>query len=94
MQYLIKNKKLELRYVPGKGAWTYHIAIPGTKDLPVRWGYTKVSGTIDDYQIKAKNLFSITGQDKMLSINEHIRKSIDKGAGDEVTVTLYLRGEK
>ena len=93
MHYLAKDKKLKLKYVPEKGAWTYHIALPGTKDLPVRWGYTKVSGTIDDYKIVSKNLFSITGEDKMISVNEKIRKSIGKGAGDLVTVTLYLVGE-
>ena len=94
MHYLIKDKKIKLKYVPEKGAWTYHIAIPGTSDMNVRWGYTKVAGSIDDYKIKSKNLFSITGEDKMISINEKIRKAIGKTGGDIVTVTLYLLAEK
>lgn len=61
--------------------------------MHVRWGYTKVAGSIDDYKIKSKNLFSITGEDKMISINEKIRKSINKIGSEIVNVTLYLLEE-
>lgn len=94
MDYLIKNKKLELKHEPGKGAWTYHIQIPNTKDIVGKWGELKVSGTIDDYKIDSINLFTITGQDKLISINEKIRKSINKSGGDTVNVTLYLLNSK
>ena len=47
MDYLVKDQKLELKYEPGKGAWTYHIQIPNTKHLVCRWGFSKVSGFID-----------------------------------------------
>jgi hypothetical protein len=96
MDYLVKNEKLELKYEPGKGAWTYHIQIPDTKDIVGKWGSLKVSGTIDDYKIERINLFTITGQDKLISINEKIRKAIKKTAGDFVHVTVYLltTGEK
>lgn len=96
MDYLVKNEKLELKYEPGKGAWTYHIQIPDTKDIVGKWGSLKVSGTIDDYKIERINLFTITGQDKLISINEKIRKAIKKTGGDHVHVTLYLltTGEK
>ncbi len=96
MDYLVKNEKLELKYEPGKGAWTYHIQIPDTKDIVGKWGSLKVSGTIDDYKIERINLFTITGQDKLISINEKIRKAIKKTGGDFVHVTVYLltTGEK
>lgn len=90
MDYLVKDEKLELKHAPGKGAWTYHIQIPNTKHLVGRWGSLKVSGFIDNYKLEAKNLFTITGQDKLISINDTIRKAIHKNAGDTVTVTLYL----
>ncbi|MCF0056333.1 DUF1905 domain-containing protein [Dyadobacter sp. CY356] len=90
MQYLVKGQKLELKYEPGKGAWTYHIQVPDTKHIVGKWGSLKVSGTIDDYKIESINLFTITGQDKLISINEKIRKAINKSGGDIVTVTLYL----
>ncbi len=89
MNYLIKDEKLLLNYEPGKGAWTYHIKIPDTKHIVGKWGSLKVSGTIDDYQIEAKNLFTISGQDKMLAINSTIRKAINKKGGDTIRVTLY-----
>ncbi len=89
MEYLIKEKLLELKYQPGKGAWTYHLEIPNTKDIVGKWGTLKVSGSIDDYKIESINLFSIKGQNKRISINEKIRKSIHKSGGDFVLVTLY-----
>jgi hypothetical protein len=94
MEYLIKNKKLELKYVPGKGAWTYHLEIPGTKDIKGKWGDMKVSGTIDGYQIEKRNLAPIKGADKIISINDTIRKAIGKSGGDIVSVTLYLDSYK
>lgn len=90
MEYLIKNQQLELKYQPGKGAWTYHLQIPNTKHLVGKWGSLKVSGFIDGYKLEAKNLFTIKGQDKLISINDTIRKAINKSGGDFVTVTLYL----
>ncbi len=90
MEYLVKDEKLELKYEPGKGAWTYHIEIPNTKHIIGKWGFLKVSGTIDDYHIESINLFSIRGRDKLISVNSKIRNAINKSGGDLVTVTLYL----
>ena len=90
MEYLVKNKVLELKYEPGKGAWTYHIVIPNTKHIVGKWGFLKVSGTIDGYELVSRNLAPIKDQDKMLSVNETIRKTINKSGGDMVNVTLYL----
>ena len=94
MEYLAKKEKLELKHEPGKGAWTYHIQIPNTKHIVGKWGSLKVSGTVDNYQIDSINLFTITGQDKLISINDKIRKTINKSGGDIVTVTLYLLTSK
>jgi hypothetical protein len=90
MEYLVKDEKLELKYQAGKGAWTYHIQIPNTKHIVGKWGSMKVSGTIDNYTIDSINLAKIGDQDKFISINEKIRKSINKTGGDIVTVTLFL----
>ena len=94
MEYLAKDEILELKYEHGKGAWTYHIQIPNTKHIVGKWGSLKVSGTIDDHKIDSINLFTITGQDKLISINDKIRKAINKSGGDKVTVTLYLLTSK
>ena len=90
MEYLVKDEKLELKYQPGKGAWTYHIQIPNTKHIVGKWGSMKVSGTIDNYKIESINLAKLGDQDKLISINAKIRKAINKSGGDTVTVTLYL----
>jgi len=89
MRELIKNKKLILRHEPGKGAWTYHLVIPGTQHIAGSWGKIKVSGTIDGYEFKNRNLAPVTGADKMMSVNGTIRKAIKKDGGDQVMVTMY-----
>jgi hypothetical protein len=90
MDCLVKDEKLQLKYEHGKGAWTYHIQIPNTKHIIGKWGTLKATGYIDDYKIESINLFTITGQDKLISINDKIRKAINKSAGDTVIVTLSL----
>jgi len=90
MEYLVKDEKLELKYEPGKGAWTYHIQIPNTKHIVGKWGSMKVAGTIDNYKIESINLAKLGDEDKLISINANIRKAINKSGGDTVTVTLYL----
>lgn len=94
MEYLVKDEKLELKYKPGKGAWTYHIQIPNTKHIVGKWGSMKVAGTIDDYKIESINLAKLGDEDKLISINANIRKAIDKNGGDTVIVTLYLLTSK
>nr|WP_315143396.1 DUF1905 domain-containing protein [uncultured Flavobacterium sp.] len=94
MDYIIKDEKLELKYEHGKGAWTYHLRIPNSKNIDGKWGDIKVSGLIDNYKIEARNLAPIKGEDKMLSINSEIRKAINKKGGDIATVSLYLLSKK
>lgn len=88
MKELLKNKKLKIKHEPGKGAWTYNLVIPGTKDIRGRWGFMKVSGTIDGYEFKDLNLAPLKNQDKRISLNGTIRKAINKGGGDEVIVNM------
>ena len=93
MKTLLKSEKLILRHQPGKGAWTYHLVIPGTKDIQGSWGEMKVSGTIDGYEFKDLKLAPVTNADKMISVNGTIRKAINKSGGDEVTVTMYKNSD-
>jgi hypothetical protein len=53
MEYIIKDEKLELKYQAGKGAWTYHLRIPNSKNIEGKWGDIKVSGVIDNFKIEA-----------------------------------------
>lgn len=90
MRRIADNLKLVLEYKRGFGAWTYHIRIPDTAHIDGRWGYMKVSGTIDNFEIEGINLAPRKNEDKIISINKSIRDAIGKGAGETVTVTLYL----
>jgi hypothetical protein len=90
MKELLKNEKLILQHVPGKGSWTYHLIIPGSKGIRGKWGDIKVSGTIDGYAFRKMNLAPVTGKDKIMSVNGVIRKAINKTGGDEVMVTMHL----
>ena len=90
MMKIIENQELELHYKKGFGAWTYHLRIPGTANIKGKWGHLKVSGTIDDYEIKNINLAPRKEGDHIISINKKIRESIGKSGGDMVIVTLYL----
>jgi hypothetical protein len=94
MNYLVKDIQLPIHYNPGKGAWTYSIIIPNTKDLKGKWGDLKVSGCIDNFKIECKNIAPKEGYDKLLSINNEIRQAIGKSGGDIVTVILYLLPKK
>jgi len=87
---LLDQEKLIIQYKKDFGAWTYHLRIPNTKDIQGKWGYMKVFGFIDGYEIKDLNLAPRTGEDKIISINKTIRDAIHKTAGDTVTITLYL----
>lgn len=87
---IIDNEELELQYKKGFGAWTYHLRIPGTASIRGRWGFLKVTGTIDDYEIKNLNLAPRKNEDYIISINKKIRDSIGKSNGDMVKVTLFL----
>ena len=90
MNYIIENESLEIQYIPGNGAWTYQLIIPNTKDIKGKWGDIKVSGTIDSFEIRNKNLGPMKNADKKMALNSEIRNSIGKGVGDFVNVTLYL----
>lgn len=93
MNFIIENERLEIIYTPGNGAWTYQLIISNTKNIKGKWGDLKVSGTIDNFEIKNKNLGPMKNSDKKMALNSEIRNSIGKGAGDFVNVTLYLENQ-
>ena len=90
MVKIIDDQELVLQYRKGFGAWTYHLRLPGTAGIEGKWGFMKVSGTIDGFEIKNLNLAPRKNEDKIISVNRRIRDAIGKGAGETVRVTLYL----
>lgn len=87
---IIDNLELELRYKKGFGAWTYHLRLPGTAGIQGKWGFMKVSGTIDGHKVEGINLAPRKNEDKIISVNKEIRDAIGKSGGDMVRVTLFL----
>ena len=78
-----------LQKFPGKGGWTY-AAIPEilqNKDNP--FGWVKVKGSIDQYELKQYKLMPMGNGQLFLPVKSAIRKRIKKGEGDWVRVILY-----
>ena len=94
MNFILENEKLEIQYILGNGAWTYHLILPNTKNIKGKWGDLKVSGTIDNYEVKNKNIAPLKDSDKKMALNSEIRNFLGKGAGEYVNVTLYLENSK
>ena len=83
------NQKFKLEKYPGKGGWTY-VALPKAfkkSNAPFRW--TRVKGTIDDFEIKKYHLMPMKNGKLFLPVKAEIRTKIKKKEGDWVQVVLY-----
>ena len=83
------KKRVQLEKVPGKGGWTYARIpeIPQDKKNP--FGWRKVKGSIDGYEIKQYHLMPMGEGQLFLPVKASIRKSIKKEVGDWVEVVLF-----
>lgn len=87
------NKKYILEKFHGKGGWTF-ARIPEiiqNKDTP--FGWVKVKGTIDGYEIRKYHLMPMGNGNLFLPVKAEIRKKIKKQEGDWVHVVLYPDNE-
>ncbi|MCB0840147.1 MAG: DUF1905 domain-containing protein, partial [Bacteroidetes bacterium] len=79
-----------LEKYPGKGGWTY-AAIPEIAQNPNNpFGWVKVKGSIDGYELKQYKLMPMGGGRLFLPVKAAIRKKIKKEKGDSVHIILYL----
>jgi hypothetical protein len=84
------HKKYLLEKYPGKGGWTY-AAIPEVlQDKSAPFGWVKVKGSIDGFEINNYKLMPMGNDQLFLPVKAAIRKAIGKEAGDWVEVILYL----
>ena len=92
MEKPLVDKEYLLRKESCKGAWTYTIIPEILPDKHSRFGWVKVKGSIDGYEIKDYHLLpTIKGDNRLfLCVNAKIRKAIKKEAGDYVHIILYL----
>ena len=83
------NKDYLLEKFQGKGGWTY-AAIPEIlQDKHSYFGWVRVRGTIDNYEIRGCNLMPMGNGNLFLPVKKEIRKKIGKEEGDSVHVVLY-----
>jgi len=83
------NKKYLLEKFPGKGGWTY-AAIPEVlQDKHSPFGWVKVKGSIDGFEIKNYKLMPMGNGQLFLPVKAAIRKETGKKEGDWVNVILY-----
>ncbi|KXX67248.1 YdeI/OmpD-associated family protein [Flammeovirga sp. SJP92] len=87
---LIADGKYKLEKFPGKGGWTYAElpTIPMDKNNP--FGWVRVNGYIDDYELTNYKLMPMGNGNLFLPVKAQIRKKIKKEEGDEVLIQLYL----
>lgn len=94
MKQTLVHAQIVLERFPGKGGWTY-AAIPAElRNQKKPFGWAKVTGSIDDYQLPETSLMPMGNGNWFLPVKAAIRKVIGKEAGDTVTVVLYAPENK
>jgi uncharacterized protein DUF1905/bacteriocin resistance YdeI/OmpD-like protein len=83
------NKKYRLEKFDGKGGWTYARIPEILQDKNAHFGWVKVRGTIDGYEIRKYRLMPMGNGKLFLPVKSEIRKKIKKDVGDLVHVILY-----
>lgn len=83
------NKEFRMEKIPGKGGWTY-VRVPDViKNKMKNFGWKKVKGTIDHFEISKYHLMPLGDGHLFLPIKKEIRKSIGKEEGDYIKVILF-----
>jgi len=87
------NKHYCMEKFPGKGGWTF-VRIPEIlKDKKKSFGWVKIKGSIDGYEIRKYHLMPDGKGGLFLPVRSEIRKKIKKQAGDPVHIILYPDNE-
>jgi Domain of unknown function (DUF1905)/Bacteriocin-protection, YdeI or OmpD-Associated len=84
------NKEYLLEKYTGKGGWTYAAISQILQDKHSPFGWVKVKGYIDNYEIKNYKLMPMGNGLLFLPVKAEIRKKIGKKEGDWINVVLYL----
>lgn len=87
------DKKFKLEKFHGKGGWTYARIPHILQDKSKPFGWVKVRGTIDGYEIRKCHLMPMGDNKLFLPVKAEIRKKIKKEEGDTVHIILYPDNE-
>ena len=93
MEKPLVNKSYLLEKFPEKGGWTYTVIPEIAPDKHAPFGWVKVKGSIDGFEIKKYHLMPFGNGKLGLAVKAEIRKKIKKQAGDYIHVILYLDNE-
>lgn len=86
----VVDKTYLLEKIQGKGGWTY-AEIPEIRpDKHSHFGWVKVKGSIDNFEINQYNLQPLGNGNLFLPVKAAIRKKIGKQAGDFVHIKLFI----
>jgi len=89
MKKALVNKSYILEKFSGKGGWTYTEIPEILPDKHAHFGWVRVCGTIDGFEIKGYHLMPKGNGNLFLPIKASIRKSINKQEGDFVHIVLF-----
>jgi hypothetical protein len=89
MEKPLVDKEYLLQKFPGKGGWVYTIIPEIPQDRHSHFGWVKVKGSIDGYEISKYHLMPSGEGTLMLSVKSEVRKKIKKQEGDYVHIILY-----
>ncbi|KOY87927.1 hypothetical protein AD998_18885 [bacterium 336/3] len=83
------DKEIVLKKFQGKGGWVYAEIPEILQNKHTPFGWVRVKGFIDDYEIKGYNLMPMGKGRLFLPVKAQIRKVIKKEEGDTIWVKLY-----
>ena len=78
-----------LEKYPGKGGWTYVVIPEIAQNKKNPFGWVRVKGSIDSYELKQYKLMPMGNGRLFLPVKAEIRKKIGKQEGDTVRIILY-----
>lgn len=87
------DKDYLLEKFHGKGGWTFARIPEIPQDRKAYFGWVKVRGTIDGYEIRKYHLMPMGDGKLFLPVKAEIRKHIKKKEGDYVRIILYPDNE-
>ena len=90
MDKSLVEKTITLEKFHGKGGWTYARVKGIAPDHRNKFGWVKVKGFIDSYEIKKYHLAPMDDGCMFLPVRAEIRKAIKKEEGDKIKVVLFL----